>query len=664
VVMALSPKILIVDDEHRMCESLQTLLNGKGHEVYTAGSGAEARSILQDHKFDVALLDMVMPDTDGHQLMDLINQKNSETDIIIITGNASLEFAIGALKRGAYDYVRKPFEFDELFTRIDNALKQKKLKKDNEIINEKLEWSESRYRSLVESSPDIIYALDEAGNFTFINNAAERLLCMDRQHLISNHYSTIIHEEDQEKAKWFFNERRTGERSTTGVELRLISSEACGEPKSYEVRHLTIELKSTGIYDRDVVDSSKQFLGTYGVARDISDRKRLETQLRHAQKMEAVGTLAGGIAHDFNNLLMGIQGYASLMLIKTSQEHSHYKNLNNIEQLVQNGADLTKQLLGFAREGKYNIKSTDMKEIARDTIRMFGRTKKEISIYEDYEENIWFVEVDQGQLKQVLLNIFVNAGHAMPGGGDLTLATKNLILGAQDARAFGLPPGQYVRTSVSDTGVGINEETRQRIFEPFFTTKELGHGTGLGLASAYGIIQNHQGTIDVDSQMDEGTTFHIYLPASKKVRKVLKPAFEHHHNAPETVLLVDDEDVILKVGSQILHELGYKVMTACSGKEALEIYAANRNKIDIVVLDMIMPGMGGGETYDNIKALKLDVKVLLSSGYSIMGEASAIMERGCQGFIQKPFTVKSFSEKLREILNDENTPKLQNSRLH
>ncbi len=554
--MAFSPKILIVDDEPRMCESLRMLLGAKGYEVYTAGSGAEARANLQDRQFDVALLDMVMPDTDGHQLMDLINQKNPDTAVIVITGHVSLESAIGALKKGAYDYVRKPFEFEELLTAVENALKQKRLKRENDIIHEKLEWSESRYRRLVEHSPDIIYALDEAGNFTFISNAAERLLCMDRQQLISKHYNTIIHEDDQEKAKWFFNDRRTGERSTTGVELKLVSSEGCGEPKSYEVRHLTIELKSTGIYDKDVMDRSKKFLGTYGVVRDISDRKRLESQLRHAQKMETVGTLAGGIAHDFNNLLMGIQGYASLMLLKTDPEHPHHKSLNSIEQLVQNGADLTKQLLGFARDGKYDVKSINMNKIARDTLRMFGRTKKEISIYEEYEKYIWPVEVDQGQLQQVLLNIFVNAGQAMPGGGDLTLVTKNVILRAQDAKTFGLPPARYVRISISDTGHGIDESTRQRIFEPFFTTKKFGQGTGLGLASAYGIIQNHQGTIDVNSQVDEGTTFHIYLPASEKVIKDEIPFIKNNQNGPETVLLVDDEDVMLKVGSQTLQELG------------------------------------------------------------------------------------------------------------
>jgi CheY-like chemotaxis protein len=186
----------------------------------------------------------------------------------------------------------------------------------------------------------------------------------------------------------------------------------------------------------------------------------------------------------------------------------------------------------------------------------------------------------------------------------------------------------------------------------------------LGLASAYGIIQNHQGTIDVVSQVGEGATFHIYLPASDKAIKAEKPLIKNNHNGPETVLLVDDEDFILKVGSQILQELGYAVLTACSGQEALEIYSEKKDEIDIVVLDMIMPGMGGGETFDSIKALKLDAKVLLSSGYSIMGEASDILSRGCQGFIQKPFTMKSFSEKLRQILDGENNSMQQDLLIH
>ena len=253
-------------------------------------------------------------------------------------------------------------------------------------------------------------------------------------------------------------------------------------------------------------------------------------------------------------------------------------------------------------------------------------------------------------LGRLLGYLLENASKYAPDGGAID------IYGWRDADCA------YV--AVTDDGPGIPEEIRGNIFDPFFTTKPAGHGTGLGLASAYGIIQNHQGTIDVVSQVGEGATFHIYLPASEIAIKDEKPLTNDNLHSPETVLLVDDEEFILKVGLQILEELGYAVLTAPSGKEAIKIYTEKKDEIDIVVLDMIMPGMGGGETYDSIKALKLDVKVLLSSGYSIIGEASAILNRGCQGFIQKPFTMKSFSEKLREILDEENTPMYQNSRLH
>ncbi|MBW1681120.1 MAG: response regulator, partial [Deltaproteobacteria bacterium] len=380
---------------------------------------------------------------------------------------------------------------------------------------------------------------------------------------------------------------------------------------------------------------------------------RLEAQLQHAQKMEAVGTLAGGIAHDFNNLLMGIQGYTSLMLLKIDSKHPHYQKLRNIEKYVQSGAELTKQLLGFARGGKYDVKPTEINELLRLTSRMFGRTKKEIRIHEDYAPDLWAVEVDQGQIQQVLLNLLVNAWQAMPGGGDLYLKTRNVTLGATSASGFSVRPGAYVKISVQDTGIGMDENIRRRIFEPFFTTKEIGRGTGLGLASAYGIIQNHGGIIDVFSEEGTGSTFEIYLPATVKPVTAEESASQQILEGPETVLLVDDEEMVIEVGSEILKELGYEVLVARSGREALEIYARNANRIDMVVLDMIMPDMGGGQTYDRLKELDPNVKVLLSSGYSEDGEAGEILKRGCNGFIQKPFDIKSLSEKLRGILDAE-----------
>jgi len=395
------------------------------------------------------------------------------------------------------------------------------------------------------------------------------------------------------------------------------------------------------------------------VQRELTERKRaedrkkeLEDQLLHAQKMEAIGTMAGGIAHDFNNLLMGIMGNVSLILLNASSDHPHYSELKNIEQCVQRGADLTKQLLGFAMGGKYETIPTDLNEIIKKTSTMFNRTRKEISIHEKYETHLRPVEVDRGQFEQVLVNLYVNAWQAMPGGGNIYLQTENVTLNEKKVKPFNLKPGNYVKTSIRDTGVGMDEETRQRIFEPFFTTKEMGRGTGLGLASVYGIIKNHGGFIQVHSEKGRGTTFYIYLPASQKEIPEEKKLPERILEGTETALLVDDEDFIIDVGEKLLKKIGYKVLTAKSGKEAIEIYKKNKDGIDIVILDMIMPGMGGGETFDLLKKINPGIKVLLSTGYSLDGQAAEILERGCSGFIQKPFRMKALSQKLRLILDN------------
>jgi PAS domain S-box-containing protein len=380
---------------------------------------------------------------------------------------------------------------------------------------------------------------------------------------------------------------------------------------------------------------------------DVTERKRLEAQLRQVQKMEAIGTLAGGIAHDFNNLLMGIQGNVSLMLFDT--DTPHHKRLKNIEECVQSGAELTRQLLAFARGGKYEARPTNLNEIVKRASRMFGRMKKEVKIHREYQKGIWTAEVDQGQIVQVFLNIYVNAWQAMPGGGELYLQTENVILDGDDAQSFDIKPGKYVKISIGDTGVGMDEATQQRIFDPFFTTKDMGEGAGLGLASAYGIIKNHGGIIKVFSEKGEGTTFDIYLPASeKKVKK------EEKIPGTETILLVDDEDMIIDVGQEMLKTLGYEVLIARSGKEAVEVYKTNKDKIDMVLLDMIMPDMDGDKTYNKIKEINPIpfTKVLLSSGYSSDGQTTEMLKSGCDGFIQKPFNMKQLSQELRRILDN------------
>jgi two-component system cell cycle sensor histidine kinase/response regulator CckA len=387
-----------------------------------------------------------------------------------------------------------------------------------------------------------------------------------------------------------------------------------------------------------------------GVLMDVTEKELLEKQLQQAQKMEAIGTLAGGIAHDFNNLLMAMQGNTSLMLLDVDSSHPHYEKLKNIEQYVHRGADLTKQLLGFARGGKYEVRPTDLNKLIMMSSEMFGRTKKEITIQSKYQQDLWTVEVDQGQIEQVLLNLYVNAWQAMPGGGKLFIQTENVILDEAYAKLFKLVPGKFVKITVMDTGVGMDESTSQKIFDPFFTTKEMGRGTGLGLASAYGIIKNHGGIIYVYSEIGEGTAFNIYLPASEKGITKEKETLEEILKFTGTILLVDDEEMIIDVGRKMLEKLGFEVLIAGNGKEAMEVYEKTRDRIKLVILDMIMPGMAGRETYDKLRENNPDIKVLLSSGYSINGQATEILDRGCNGFIQKPFDMRKLSHSISKII--------------
>ena len=416
-----------------------------------------------------------------------------------------------------------------------------------------------------------------------------------------------------------------------------------------------IHARASGIWDEE-----QKLVGFVLMLRDITEHKRaeeekknLEARLRQVQKMEAIGTLAGGVAHDFNNMLTGIQGNVSLMLLDLDPEHPHYKRLKSIEKQVQGGARLTSDLLGYARKGKYEVKPIDLNEIVKQTSDAFGRTKREITIRRELAQDLSAIKADQGQIEQVLLNLYINAADAMPDGGQLILKTMNTTHKHIKSPLYEPSPGNYVLLRVTDTGSGIDKETMERIFEPFFTTKNMGKGTGLGLASVYGIIKAHGGYIDVESKKDHGTTFSIYLPESgKEVQElVVKTPVEKTIKGTETVLLVDDEEAILEVGKDLLEAVGYRVLLARDGKEAIEVYRKNQDEIDIVVLDMVMPTMGGGKAYDKMKEINPKVKVLLSSGYSIDGEAAEILKRGCKSFIQKPFMINVLAKEIRDILN-------------
>ena len=407
-----------------------------------------------------------------------------------------------------------------------------------------------------------------------------------------------------------------------------------------------------------IKNGDDKVIGFRGIMRDITerktaeeDRKRLEAQLIYAQRMESIGTLASGIAHNFNNLLMGIQGNTSLMILETDRDHPHYKMLKNIERQVQSGSKLTGQLLGYARKGKYEIKPVDLNKLLQETSDTFRDTRKEIRVHRDFDSDLLGIDADHGQIEQILLNLFVNAADAMPTGGDLYLRTKNVTSKDIVGKPYQPKHGNYVMLEVRDTGTGMDQKTQARIFEPFFTTKGLAKGTGLGLASAYGIVKAHGGYIEVDSEQGHGTAFKIFFPGSNKSLTETKTISDELLTGDETILLVDDEDIVIEAGEQMLSTLGYNVLVARGGMEALEIFKRNYKIIDMVLLDMIMPDMGGGEAFDRMKSINSGVKVLLSSGYSINGQAGEILDRGCNAFIQKPFNLTQLSQKVREVLS-------------
>jgi PAS domain S-box-containing protein len=496
------------------------------------------------------------------------------------------------------------------------------------VVEAKEDWENT-----FDAITDMVMLLDDKHEIIRVNRAAAEGLGTDKESMVGKKCYEAVHGTDRplRGCPLLSTMKTLGPRTTELTEPRLGGTFICSTSP--------------------ILNREGQLTGYTHSLKDITEPKRLEAQLQHAQRMEAIGTLAGGIAHDFNNVLMGIQGHTSLVSLHTDPDHPHFEHFKGIEDMVQRGAELTRQLLGFARGGKYEVRATNLNELIEKSSEMFGRTKKEINIHTKHQKGIWPVEVDQAQIEQVLLNLYVNAWQAMPDGGDLYVETRNVVLDKSYARTFGIESGNHVKISVTDTGVGMDKETQQRIFDPFFTTKEMGRGTGLGLSSAYGIIRNHGGIINVYSEKDQGATFTIYLPASgKEVITEQKKIGEEVLRGTGTILLADDEDQILHVGEKMLGEMGYEVLLAASGTEAVETYEKYKDKIDLVILDMIMPGMGGGEAYDKIKEKNPNVKVLLSSGYSLNGQATEILERGCDGFIQKPFNVKELSWEIREIL--------------
>ena len=505
-----------------------------------------------------------------------------------------------------------------------------------------LRASEEKYRTVLEANPDPVVVCDQESRLLYFNPAFTRLFGWTLEERLGRPLEGFVPEDNQIETKVMMERLMAGE-SFFGLESRRYS-------KGGGI--LPVSVSGTVYRDRD-----GNPVGSIINLRDITEQKKLQGQLQHAQKMEAVGTLAGGIAHDFNNLLQAVQGYGELLFRGKPKDHPDCAGLQKILNAAKRGAELTRQLLTFSRKVESRKRPLDLNYEVREVQRLLERTlPRMIDIELHLAVDLEVVNADPVQMEQVLMNLAVNSKDAMPQGGRLIVETKNVTLDAEFCKThLGSKPGEYVMLGVSDTGHGMDNRTIAHIFEPFYTTKGPGKGTGLGLAMVYGIVKDHEGYITCHSAPGIGTTFKIYLPAVDEPAEV--PAERERErvtqvkNGSETILLVDDEEFIRDVAVQLLCEFGYTVLTAANGEAALEIYRKEQERIDLVILDLIMPGMGGMRCLREMLKINPQGRVLVASGYSAGGPAREAIDAGARGYLGKPYDIDKMLTVIRNVLD-------------
>ncbi len=573
---------------------------------------------------------------------------------VVFLGMASiLMLMLVLIYKGFNERQRMYGQLQEAHTNLEGRVNQRtaalaetnrELKKEmteREQAQKDLIQSEAKYRALAELLPQIVFETDSKGTFTFVNRSGLTAVGYTSEDL-ANGISLIdvISDEDGERALRNFVKALQQE-STIGVESRIRKKDGT----VFSVATYTAPI----VHDNEIV-------GVRGVGVDTTELKKIQEELFQSQKMEAIGTLAGGIAHDFNNILTVIQGYCELLLMNKTDSDEEYGDLNIIMQTAWRGADLVKQILAFSRKAETQLRPVDLNREVDEALKMLSRTiPRMITIDAFPGDGLKRVNADPSQIHQVILNLAINARDAMPGGGRLTIETEDVQLDDKRLKKLiAAKPGNYVLLKVSDTGLGMAKQVKDRIFDPFYTTKAPGRGTGLGLSMVLGIVQAHGGYIFCDSKPGSGTNFEIYFPA---IHCSEIPKYEcsatNIRGGSETILVVDDEELVRDMGTRILTRAGYKVLTATDGEDAIELYKANKDEIALILLDLIMPKMGGQECFKNLLEMDPLVKVVIASGYSAETGFSESHQFPAKGFVAKPYNSREILQEIRRALDSD-----------
>jgi PAS domain S-box-containing protein len=625
-------KILIVDDEPLSIDLIAHIL-GRDYEVLAATNGDDAIEISTKQLPDLILLDVSLPKKDGYEVCRLLksHELTSDIPVIFITGLEGDGFEKKALELGAADFILKPMDPGMVRLRVRNNIELK-------LHRDELKSANEYNRSLIEASLDPLVTIGHDGKITDVNRATEKVTGAPREELIGREFSDYF--TDPEKAKTGF-QRVFMEGSVHDYELEIMHRNGRVVPVLY----------NASVYR----DTAGNIGGVFAAARDISERRNLEQQLRQSQKMEAIGTLTGGIAHEFNNIMTAVIGYGSLLKLKLSRDGELLSKVDALLSAADRAAVLVRSLLSFSRKQGSDLRSIDLNGFISQLVEMIRRLiREDIHLDVSPADCRLTIKADSNQIEQVLVNLVNNSQDAMPNGGTISIDVGPADLDESfiETHGFGIK-GRYALINFSDTGQGMEEETRRKIFEPFFTTKEVGKGTGLGLSICYGIIKQHEGYIICESETGKGTRFSIYLPLiPPEEEKCESKTDAQPKGGNETILIAEDNDDVREVAMEILKDYGYKVIGAIDGKDALAKFCDYRNEISLVIMDVIMPRMNGRELFSEIYRLKPGTKVIFSSGYTSDVLPEEMKRMKGYPFLSKPFVPEKLLRCVRDLLDE------------
>ena len=578
---------------------------------------------------DVVLLDLSLPDSQGLDTFIRARDHAPQMPIILLTGLDDKESAVTAVREGAQDYLVKGQVDGNLLVRaVQYAIERKQAER--ALVQAAQHW-----QNTFDAIEDMVAIIDRDYRVLRANRAMSEAFA--GQEMIGAHCHELFH----------------------GTEESLPECPTCQTFRTGEATHMELHEEHLGdrwinmsAYPTREKDNAVQQI--VHVVRDITEQKLAEERIQRQNRLTAVGQLGAGIAHDFNNLLTGIIGYAELASETLDPGSRVYQYINAIPKLGVRGADLIKQLLTFSRQADVERKPMNLVPLIKEIVKMLERTLPEsIDIRMVGMDQVAAINADPTQIQQVIMNLCVNAGHAMPEGGELTLEINSVSL---DREYCGhhpeAKPGDYIRLSVRDTGVGMTSDVQERAFEPFFTTKKVGEGTGLGLSVVYGIVRAHEGHIGIYSEVGKGTQFNVYIP-STSIEEACEEAPKEGHLpvGTEHLLFVEDEPMVLGAGRAMLESLGYTVLTARDGEEGLKAYLSHWDEISLVLTDMVMPRMGGRDLHEALTRVNPEVKVVLVSGYSMNQSLDELMSAGFKGFVHKPFRADNLARAVREALD-------------